>query len=149
MTCKNCGATITDESTAFCPNCGNPLEPQDQPVQSPVNPTPYTQQTDQAQLPYQQPVYQHPYPPQEHPDDKGGCLWGGLCFLVPVVGLILYLIWRKEKPKTARVCGIGALVSVGLSIVVSILSVILTVVVGAASVGFSGLTAGVAIANLL
>lgn len=142
MTCKNCSATITDESTAFCPNCGNPLEPQDQPVQSPVNPTPYTQQTDQAQLPYQQPVYQQPYPPQENPDDKGGCLWGGLCFLVPVVGLILYLIWRKEKPKTARACGIGALVSVILSVVVCIVGSILVAVLGTSmAVGLSGFAA--------
>lgn len=44
--------------------------------------------------------------------DNGGFLWGLLGFCIPVVGLILFLIWKDQKPKTAKAAGIGALVSV-------------------------------------
>ena len=32
------------------------------------------------------------------------------------VGLILFLVWRDNKPKNAKAAGIGALISVGCSI---------------------------------
>ena len=31
-----------------------------------------------------------------------------------MVGLVLFLVWKDEKPRTAKAAGIGALVSVGL-----------------------------------
>ncbi len=34
---------------------------------------------------------------------------------IPVAGLVLYLVWRDQKPRTAKAAGIGALVAVGLS----------------------------------
>ena len=42
--------------------------------------------------------------------DNGGFGWGVLGFFVPVVGLILYLVWKDERPKTAKAAGKGALV---------------------------------------
>ena len=42
-------------------------------------------------------------------EDKGGFGWSVLGFFVPVVGLILYLVWKNEKPKTAKAAGKGAL----------------------------------------
>ena len=50
----------------------------------------------------------------ENPKDRGGFL--GCC--IPVVGLVLFLVWRDEKPKTAKAAGIGALVSVILTILI-------------------------------
>lgn len=44
--------------------------------------------------------------------DRGGFAWGFLGFFIPIVGFILWLVWRDEKPKTAKAVGIGALVSV-------------------------------------
>lgn len=49
--------------------------------------------------------------------------WGILSFIIPLVGLILFLVWKNEKPHTAKVCGICALVSFCLSIVIEILFV--------------------------
>lgn len=49
--------------------------------------------------------------------DDGGFLWGLLGCCVPIAGLVLYLIWKDTKPKTAKAVGIGALVSVGISVV--------------------------------
>ena len=54
----------------------------------------------------------------ENPKDRGGFLWGLLGCCIPVVGLVLFLVWRDEKPNTAKVAGIGALVSVILTILI-------------------------------
>ena len=54
----------------------------------------------------------------ENPKDRGGFLWGLLGCCIPVVGLVLFLVWRDEKPKTAKVAGIGALVAVILTILI-------------------------------
>lgn len=48
---------------------------------------------------------------QRKDQDRGGFAWGCLGFCIPIVGLILWLVWRDEKPKTAKAVGIGALVS--------------------------------------
>ncbi len=61
--------------------------------------------------------------------DNGGFLWGLLGFCIPVVGLILFLIWKDQKPKTAKAAGIGALVSVIFYVVCYVL---LFVVMGGA-----------------
>ncbi len=45
-------------------------------------------------------------------------MWGLLGCCIPVVGLVLFLVWRDEKPKTAKAAGIGALVSVILTILI-------------------------------
>lgn len=58
--------------------------------------------------------------------DNGGFGWGLLGCCIPVVGLILFLVWRDTKPKTAKAAGIGALVSV----VIAILWYVLVAVVG-------------------
>ncbi|MCI9121922.1 MAG: zinc ribbon domain-containing protein [Oscillibacter sp.] len=44
-------------------------------------------------------------------EDKGGFLWGLLGCCIPLVGLILFLVWRDTKPKSGKAAGIGALVS--------------------------------------
>ena len=54
----------------------------------------------------------------ENPKDRGGFLWGLLGCCIPVVGLVLFLVRRDEKPKTAKAAGIGALVSVILTILI-------------------------------
>ena len=54
-------------------------------------------------------------------DDKGGFLWGLLGCCIPLVGLILFLIWKDTKPKTSKAAGIGALVGVVCAVVYYIL----------------------------
>lgn len=63
------------------------------------------------------------------PVDNGGFGWGLLGCCVPLVGLILFLVWKDSKPKTAKAAGIGALVFV----IVSIVYYILVAVVGVAA----------------
>lgn len=64
--------------------------------------------------------------------DKGGFLWGLLGCCIPIVGLILFLVWKDTKPKTAKAAGIGALVCVVLAVIYYI---ILFVIIGAAALG--------------
>jgi len=49
-------------------------------------------------------------------DGSIGCLLGGLCFLIPIVGLILYLVWNGTMPMKAKEAGKWALIGVGVTI---------------------------------
>ena len=40
--------------------------------------------------------------------------WGVLGFFVPLAGLILYLVWKNDRPSDAKAAGIGALIWLGL-----------------------------------
>jgi hypothetical protein len=51
-----------------------------------------------------------------------------LCFFVPLVGLILYLVWKSEYPLKARSCGKGAIIGAIVGFVLSCLSVVLVTV---------------------
>ncbi len=62
-------------------------------------------------------------------NDNGGILWGLLGCCIPIVGLVLFLVWKDTKPRTAKAAGIGALVSV-------IIGILYDVVGFAAGVGF-------------
>jgi len=44
--------------------------------------------------------------------------WGILGFLIPLAGLILFLIWRDTKPDASKAAGIGAIIGFILNIVV-------------------------------
>lgn len=65
-------------------------------------------------------------------DDKGGFLWGALGCCIPIVGLILFLIWRTDKPKTAKSAGIGAIVGVVATILIYIVYFVLIIGLGVA-----------------
>lgn len=60
-----------------------------------------------------------------NPQDTGSFGWAVLGFFVPLVGLILYLVWKNEKPLTARRAGQGALISVIVSAVLMVIWMIL------------------------
>lgn len=66
--------------------------------------------------------------------DNGDFLWGLLGCCIPIVGLVLFLVWKDTKPKTAKAAGIGALVSVIIGILWYILVAVIGV--GIASMGF-------------
>lgn len=64
--------------------------------------------------------------------DNGGFGWVLLGCCIPIVGLILFLVWKDTKPKTSKAAGIGALVSVIVMVLLYAL-IFLLGVVGAAS----------------
>ncbi len=63
--------------------------------------------------------------------DNGGFLWGLLGCCIPIVGLVLFLVWKDSKPRTAKAAGIGALVSVILGVLYYI---IMVVIIGAGAI---------------
>ena len=72
---------------AYCKNCGAPID-------------------DRAVICPSCGVAQDSNPPVV---DNGGFGWGLLGCCLPIVGLILFLVWKDQKPKTAKAAGIGAL----------------------------------------
>lgn len=108
------------------------------------NPQPYPSQ-DQSQ--YQQPQYGQPQyqPPQyvqsqygqqpymgQQPADTGSFGWAVLGFFFPIVGFILFLVWKSEKPVSAKQAGMGALVSVISTVVLWILLIVFAAIIGSA-----------------
>ena len=57
--------------------------------------------------------------------DNGGFLWGLLGCCIPIVGLILFLVWKDTKPRTAKAAGIGALVCVIAYVLMYVLAAVL------------------------
>ena len=53
--------------------------------------------------------------------EGGTAGWGVLGFFFPLVGFILWLVWKDDRPARSRSAGIGCLVSVCLSVVGGIL----------------------------
>ncbi len=72
--------------------------------------------------------------PSMNSDDSGNFGWSILGCCIPIVGLILFLVWNKEKPNTAKKAGIGALVGVAFSILFYV--VIFVIGIGSASMGY-------------
>ena len=83
MFCKYCGKMLP-EGADICPNCGKAQS------ESPVQ---IVQRQDVAD-----------------PSDRPSFGYAFLGFLLPVIGLILYLVWKDDTPLRARSCGRGAAV---------------------------------------
>jgi len=58
-------------------------------------------------------------------DDAKSFGWALLGFFFPLVGLILYLVWKDSTPLKAKSAGKGALISVILSVVFYIIYAII------------------------
>ncbi len=94
MFCKNCGKEIKDEKKVICPYCGKSLNS----ISSANN---------NLHNNYDAPSFG----------------WAFLCFMIPLLGLILYCVWKDNYPQRATSAGKGALISVIISIVVAIILV--------------------------
>lgn len=129
MFCTNCGREITNPNDKFCPGCGSPVNggaPNSQ-AGGPAN--------SYNRGPAAAPVHNNYGNGQNYAytnsDDSGSIGWGVLGFFIPLVGLILYIVWKNDKPNNAKSAGMGALISVIISVV---LYVIVFAVAGTASV---------------
>ena len=61
--------------------------------------------------------------------------WMVLGFLIPILGLILWLVWKEEYPFRAKCCGLGALISVIVSIVLVVLYLIIILFATCVAIG--------------
>ncbi|WP_317367029.1 zinc-ribbon domain-containing protein [uncultured Tyzzerella sp.] len=57
--------------------------------------------------------------------DNIGYFFLGCC--IPVAGIILYFVWKDQKPKNAKKCIIGALVSIGAGVIFYLVYILLIV----------------------
>lgn len=118
--CVGCGKELMP-GEKFCTACG---QRRVAPVAPPARPQGANPQTGYAQTGYPQQASQ--------PDVPSGGM-NALSFFFPGVGLILYLVWKDQTPVKAKACGkfaiIGAIVWVGLSILLTILSALLPLII--------------------
>lgn len=119
MFCTNCGKKL-EESYNVCPYCGTPKaaiptpNPAPTPAPTPVQPAP-------TPAPAAAPVQPTAPATAANPADKGSFGWAVLGFFFPIVGLILFLVWKDSKPKSAKVAGIGAIVGFVLGLIMYII----------------------------
>lgn len=118
MYCRNCGSALA-ENAVVCSNCGTPVTPP--PGNQPYQGQPYQQGF--HNMSGQQPYY-HPYSQQE---DRPSAGFNALAFFFPLVGLILFLIWKDQKPLCAHAIGKWALIGVITGIVLTILFIVLSI----------------------
>jgi len=50
------------------------------------------------------------HPHIEGDKSRGSIGYGFLSFFVPIVGFVLFLVWREKEPGNSKVSGIGALI---------------------------------------
>ena len=62
--------------------------------------------------------------------DKSSFWFGLLSFIFPLIGLILFIVWKDNMPKRAKSAGIGAIIGVIAGVVFSILLSVLFTVLG-------------------
>ena len=127
MYCKNCGEKLNDNDRV-CPACGTPVDRTEttnggfqgsQAKGAPNNgPQTYYNGASQQSYEYNGPAYQSSA-------DSGSIGWGflGCCF--PLIGLILFLVWKDTKPLSAKKAGIGAIIGVVVTVLLYLLVIAL------------------------
>ena len=108
MYCEKCGSK-NEMTSDFCTNCGNKLNKE------------FSNVNNTTTIVYAE-------------EEKNTFGWGVLGFFVPIVGLILFISWKKDKPKASKSAGMGALVSVIARVLLAILIIVSAFIVGFSSV---------------
>lgn len=75
-------------------------------------------------------------PQQNTTDSDSNLVFAIAGFLIPIVGLILYLVYESSNPARAKAAGKGALISVIVSTVLSVLISIISLVAGFSLMAF-------------
>lgn len=125
------------EQSQYAQPQSNPYADSQQYAQTPQYRQSQYQQPQYGQPQYMQPQYQqYQYGQQpcmgQQPADTGSFGWAVLGFFFPIVGLILFLVWKSEKPVSAKQAGMGALASVISTVVLWILLIVFAVIAGSA-----------------
>lgn len=91
----------------FCENCGTPLQDNDQVC------TECGDRVNQVCTPIKD---------DSAATERASILWCVVGFCVPIVGLIIYLLWKDIKPRAAKYAGVGALTSVIVGTIVYVVA---------------------------
>ncbi len=60
---------------------------------------------------------------QENQNKRVACGYGILGFIVPVAGIVLYFVWKDEKPYEAHAVGLGTLIGIIISFLLAIFEI--------------------------
>jgi hypothetical protein len=134
MFCQNCGSSNEPQSK-FCIKCGGKLSGAGSDAASSSTLKNRTDDTagggnDGYNPP--KPTFQNQGGGSgagSNPNDVPSCGIGLLCFIWPMIGLILYIVWRDTKPRAAKSAGMYALASVIVGIVAVFLYFIFIVLI--------------------
>lgn len=114
MYCSKCGVRNGDENKV-CHHCGAPM--------------PGAGMAEEGEVPqrneYGAPRREREYAEPREVRDEADTLAGIAACCIPLVGIVLYLVWRDKYPRKAKsVCGwtIGGLVITGIFWVIAILA---------------------------
>ena len=123
MYCKNCGSQVPDRAR-FCSNCGESLIEDDFKSEDS-----FTEESNhygryyQNETNYSTSNYEHEHYVGEErrgdcvcEDDKSSVGFGILSFFIPLIGFILFFVWKKQKPRKAKSCLIGAAIGFGIGL---------------------------------
>ena len=151
--CKNCGVQ-NDDNLIYCSNCNNPLNnevaapspiPSEVPLAEPkpidtdipdIKPeTPQNEETVvQSSMSIPEPnIIETPVPTinmSNTENNKGSIGLGLVGFLIPIIGIILFFVMKKEKPGKAKSAGVGALISIILCFIIGIIVFLFTMFKG-------------------
>ncbi|MFW5894837.1 MAG: zinc ribbon domain-containing protein [Bacillota bacterium] len=94
--CPSCGSKL-DKDYTLCPHCGENLEE--------LESNERTYEKERTTNTYSKPV-------DYRLNGMETFVWGLVGFFIPLLGLIIYIMWRTEKPEIAGAVGTGALISV-------------------------------------
>lgn len=107
MFCTNCG-TQNNDASKFCTGCGKTLLPAS-PTQ--FSSLPSSQTTNQVN------------------DEKLEIGMWVLILLFPLIGIILFFVWMKEKPKKSKQSLLAAGISFFITIVITLFSLLLVMMI--------------------
>ena len=121
--CPHCNHYISDTVT-ICPHCGNELiPPSSESTESSVNDsTMDTNVNANIETPSveKEGYYENVEDSYEDVDDSAGILMKILCFMLPIVGLVLYFVKRNSLTNAAKSYLIWAAAGFGLSLLVNL-----------------------------
>lgn len=121
--CPLCNHYISDTVT-ICPHCGNELiPPSSESTESSVNDsTMDTNVNANIETPSveKEGYYENVEDSYEDVDDSAGILMKILCFMLPIVGLVLYFVKRNSLPNAAKSYLIWAAAGFGLTLLVNL-----------------------------
>ncbi|MDE6408549.1 MAG: DUF456 domain-containing protein [Anaeroplasmataceae bacterium] len=118
MICKKCGANIPDDED-ICPFCEEPVEEREKEVDSEKEENLFPDTNIYEEKERKSENYSFSNMKNEDPVDRGSIWYAILGFFFPLIGLILFCVWKNDKPKSAKQCGIGALIGFILGILFS------------------------------
>ena len=110
-----------------CPSCGSPNVEQ---IDTDKYQCPYcgktftTRPVATAQYP-QQPVFNNAQNSTPDVDDNPGCLMNGLCFIMPLLGLVMFFVKKETQPKCAKSYLIWGIAGFVIQMLYAVLPVVL------------------------